>query len=101
MSEYTYPLRPLILARLCLCALMFLPSIASAHRDSSKITDTSWESSSASLAMTFTSKPGKIYEVQGSPDLAVFSQLTDVVGASVVAQTTVVEAFCRGGSVFF
>jgi len=68
---------------------MFLPSVAAAHCDSSKITDTSLESSSSSLAMTFISKPGKIYEVQGSPDLAVFSPLTDVVGASVVAQTTV------------
>ena len=101
MSEYTYPLRPLVLASLCLCALMFLPSIGAAHCDSSKITDTSWESSSASLAMTFTSKPGKIYEVQGSPDLAVFSQLTDVVGASVVAQTTVVEPSVGEDQYFF
>ena len=101
MSEYTYPLRPLILARLCLCALMFLPSLGAAHCDSSKITDTSWESGSSSLAMTFTSKPGKIYEVQGSPDLAVFSPLTDVVGASVVAQTTVVEPSVGEDQYFF
>ena len=91
MSDYTYPLRLLVLVRLSLCTLMFLPYLAAAHCDSSKITDTSWESSSSSLAMTFTSKPGKIYEVQGSPDLAGFSPLTDVAGASVVAQTTVVE----------
>lgn len=101
MSDYTYPLRPLIVARLCLCALMFLPSVVAAHCDSSKITDTSWESSSSSLAMTFTSKPGKIYEVQGSPDLAVFSPLTDVVGASVVAQTTVLEPSVGEDQYFF
>ena len=101
MSEYTYPLRPLILARLCLCALMFLPLLAAAHCDSSKITDTSWESSSSSLVMTFISKPGKIYEVQGSPDLAVFSPLTDVVGASVVAQTTVLEPSVGEDQFFF
>ena len=101
MSEYTYPLRPLILARLCLCALMFLPSIAAAHCDSSKITDRSWESSRASLAMTFTSKPGKIYEVQGSPDLAVFSPVTDVVGASVEAQTTVIGPSVGENQYFF
>ena len=80
---------------------MFLPSLAAAHCDSSKITDTSWEPSSSSLAMTFISKPGKIYEVQGSPDLAVFSPLTDVVGASVVAQTTVVEPSVGEDQYFF
>ena len=51
--------------------------------------------------MTFTSKPGKIYEVQGSPDLAVFSPLTDVVGASVVAQTTVLEPSVGEDQYFF
>ena len=80
---------------------MFLPSLAAAHCDSSKITDTSWEPNSSSLAMTFISKPGKIYEVQGSPDLAVFSPLTDVVGASVVAQTTVVEPSVGEDQYFF
>ena len=57
---------------------MALPSLAAAHCDSIEITGTSWESSSSTLAMTFTSKPGKIYEVQGSPDLAGFSPVTDV-----------------------
>jgi hypothetical protein len=51
--------------------------------------------------MTFISKPGKMYEVQGSPDLAVFSQLTDVAGASVVAQTTVVEPSAGEDQYFF
>ena len=60
---------------------MALPSLAAAHCDSIEITGTSWDSSSSALAMTFTSKPGKIYEVQGSPDLAGFSPVTDVAGA--------------------
>ena len=68
---------------------MALPFLAEAHCDSIEITDTSWESSSSALAMTFTSKPRKIYEVQGSADLAGFSSLTDIAGASDVVQTTV------------
>ena len=71
---------------------MALPSLAAAHCDSIEITGTSWESSSSTLAMTFTSKPGKIYEVQGSPDLAGFSPVTDVAGASDVLQTRVTAA---------
>ena len=88
MPYYTYPLRLYIKAKFCLCVLMALPSIAAAHCDSIEITGTSWESSSSTLAMTFTSKPGKIYEVQGSPDLAGFSPVTDVAGESEVLQTT-------------
>ena len=71
-----------------MCVLMALPFLAEAHCDSIEITDTSWESSSSALAMTFTSKPRKIYEVQGSPDLAGFSSLTDIAGASDVVQTS-------------
>lgn len=101
MSYFVFHLGLFIKARLCLCVLMFLPSLGAAHCDSSKITDTSWESRSSSLAMTFTSKPGKIYEVQGSPDLAVFSPVTDVVGASVEAQTTVIGPSVGENQYFF
>ena len=76
-------------AKLCLCSLFALPSLVKAHCDSLEITGTNWESSSSALAMTFTSKPGKIYEVQWSPDLAGFSPVTDVAGANEVVQTTV------------
>ena len=78
-------------AKLCFCVLTALPSLTEAHCDSLEITGTSWESNSSALAMTFTSKPGKIYEVQGSPDLAGFSPVTDVAGASEVVQTTAVS----------
>ena len=101
MSHYTYPLRPFIKAKLCLCVLTALPSLATAHCDSLKITGTSWESSSSALAMTFTSKPGKIYEVQGSPDLAGFGPVTDVVGTSEVLQTTVAAPSAGEEQYFF
>ena len=88
-------------AKLCLCILMALPSLTEAHCDTLEITGTSWESSSSALAMTFTSKPGKIYEVQGSPDLAGFSQVTDVAGASEVVQTTVAAPSAGEDQYFF
>ena len=90
-------------ARLCMCVLMALPFLVEAHCDSIEIIDTSWESSSSALSMTltFTSKPGKIYELQGSPDLAGFSQLADVAGASVVEETTVVESSVGEDQYFF
>ena len=89
MCHHTHPLRPFIKAKFSLCVLMALPSLTEAHCDSLEITGTSWESSSSALAMTFTSKPGKIYELQGSPDLSGFSLVTDVAGASEVVLTTV------------
>ena len=101
MVCYTYPLRPFIKAKLCLCVLMALPSLAEAHCDSLEITGTSWESSNSALAMTFTSKPGKIYEVQGSPDLAGFSPVTDVAGASEVVLTTVAAPSAGEDQYFF
>ena len=88
-------------AKLCLCILMALPSLTEADCDTLEITGTSWESSSSALAMTFTSKPGKIYEVQGSPDLAGFSQVTDVAGASEVVQTTVAAPSAGEDQYFF
>ena len=88
-------------AKLCLCVLTALPSLTEAHCDSLKITGTSWESSSSALAMTFTSKPGKIYEVQGSPDLGGFSPVTDVAGANEVVQTTVAAPSAGEDQYFF
>lgn len=80
---------------------MALPYLAAAHCDSIEITGTNWDSSSSTLAMTFTSKPGKIYEVQGSPDLAGFSSVTDVAGESEVLQTTVTEPSAGEDQYFF
>ena len=88
-------------AKLCFCVLTALPSLTEAHCDSLEITGTSWESNSSALAMTFTSKPGKIYEVQGSPDLAGFSPVTDVAGASEVVQTTVAAPSVGEDQYFF
>ena len=80
---------------------MALPSLTEAHCDSLEITGTSWESSSSALAMTFTSKPGKIYELQGSPDLSGFSLVTDVAGASEVVLTTVAAPSAGEDQYFF
>ncbi|MEC8220188.1 MAG: hypothetical protein VX014_06125, partial [Verrucomicrobiota bacterium] len=80
---------------------MALPSLTEAHCDPLEITGTSWESSSSALAMTFTSKPGKIYEVQGSPDLAGFSPVADVAGANDVVQTTVAAPSAGEDQYFF
>ena len=80
---------------------MTLPSLAQAHCDSLEITDTSWGSNSSALTVTFTSKPGKIYEVQGSLDLTGFSPLTDVEGASELAQTTLAAPAVAEDQYFF
>ena len=45
--------------------------------------------------------PGKIYEVQGSPDLAGFSPLTDIAGASDVLQTTLAAPSAGEDQYFF
>jgi hypothetical protein len=88
-------------AKLYMCVLMAFPFLADAHCDSIEITETSWESSGSALAMTFTSKPGKIYEVQGSPDLAGFSPLADVAGPSELVQTTVAAPSAGEDQYFF
>ena len=88
-------------ARLCLCVLIAFPSLAEAHCDSLEITVTSWESNSSALAVTFNSKPGKIYEVLGSPDFAEFSPLTDVAGESELVQTTLAAPSVGEDQYFF
>ncbi|MEC8209896.1 MAG: hypothetical protein VX051_05500, partial [Verrucomicrobiota bacterium] len=88
-------------ARLCLCVLIALPSLAEAHCDSLEITVTSWESNSSALAVTFNSKPGKIYEVLGSPDFAEFIPLTDVAGESEFVQTTLAAPSVGEDQYFF